>query len=58
MAIISMFYGIIISMYFFDNQQHKLPHIPIAIENANIEYLLLRQKITRHKLIKCVIVML
>ncbi|MDY0222878.1 MAG: DUF4160 domain-containing protein [Desulfobacterium sp.] len=27
MAIISMFYGIIISMYFFDNQQHKLPHI-------------------------------
>jgi hypothetical protein len=27
MAIISMFYGIIISMYYLDNKQHKLPHI-------------------------------
>ena len=27
MPVISMFYGIIISMYFFDNKQHKLPHI-------------------------------
>ena len=27
MAIISMFYGIIISIYFFDTQKHKLPHI-------------------------------
>jgi hypothetical protein len=27
MAIISMFYGIIISMYYLDNKQHNLPHI-------------------------------
>ncbi len=27
MPVISMFYGIIISMYSFDNKQHKLPHI-------------------------------
>ena len=27
MAVISMFYGIIISMYFMDNRRHKLPHI-------------------------------
>jgi hypothetical protein len=27
MPVISMFYGIIISMYFFDNKKHKLPHI-------------------------------
>ena len=27
MGVISMFYGIIISMYFFDNRQHKRPHI-------------------------------
>ena len=27
MAIISMFYGIIISMYFMDNRRHKAPHI-------------------------------
>ena len=24
-----MFYGIIISMYYFDNRQHKLPHIHV-----------------------------
>ena len=27
MPAISMFYGIIISMYFFDIKKHKLPHI-------------------------------
>jgi hypothetical protein len=27
MAIISMFYGIIVSMYYFDRRQHNLPHI-------------------------------
>ncbi len=27
MAVLSMFYGIIISMYYFDNRQHKLPHV-------------------------------
>ena len=27
MAILSMFYGLIISMYYGDNKQHKLPHI-------------------------------
>jgi len=33
MAIISMFYGIIISIYFFDNQQHKLPHIHVKYQD-------------------------
>jgi len=27
MPVISMFYGIIISLYFLDNQHHNLPHI-------------------------------
>jgi len=27
MATLSMFYGILISMYFRDNRQHNLPHI-------------------------------
>ena len=27
MPTISMFYGIIISLYFFDDERHKLPHI-------------------------------
>ena len=29
MAVISMFYGIIVSMYFFDNPRHHMPHIHI-----------------------------
>ena len=32
MAIISMFYGIIISMYYFDNRQHKIPHIHVKYQ--------------------------
>ncbi len=27
MPVISMFYGIIISLYFLDNKRHHLPHI-------------------------------
>ncbi len=27
MPVISMFYGILISMYYLDNKQHKMPHI-------------------------------
>lgn len=27
MPAISMFYGIIISLYFYDNERHNLPHI-------------------------------
>ena len=29
MPVISMFYGIIIRMFFMDNKEHKLPHIHI-----------------------------
>ena len=29
MAILSMFYGIIISMYYMDNRQHNVPHIHV-----------------------------
>lgn len=45
MPVISMFYGIIIQMYFFDTKQHHLPHIHaryqdysavFAIETAEI----------------------
>ena len=27
MPVISMFYGIVVLMYYFDNKQHKMPHI-------------------------------
>jgi len=33
MPVISMFYGIIISMYFFDNKHHKLPHIHVKYQD-------------------------
>lgn len=29
MPVISMFYGIIVRMFYFDNKEHKLPHIHI-----------------------------
>ena len=32
MAILSMFYGIIVSMYFFDNRKHHLPHIHVKYQ--------------------------
>ena len=32
MGIISMFYWIIISMYYLDNKQHNLPHIHVKYQ--------------------------
>ena len=29
MPVISMFYGIIVRMFFMDNKEHKLPHMHI-----------------------------
>ena len=29
MPVISMFYGIIVMMYYFDNKKHHLPHIHV-----------------------------
>lgn len=29
MPVISMFYGLIIRMYFFDTQKHQLPHVHV-----------------------------
>ncbi len=28
MPILSMFYGVVVRMYFFDDKQHHLPHVP------------------------------
>ena len=33
MPIISMFYGIIIRMFYFDNKEHHLPHIYIEYQD-------------------------
>ena len=32
MAVIAMFYGIIVSMYFFDNQRHHKPHVHVRYQ--------------------------
>ena len=34
MPIISMFYGIVISLYFYDNKQHNLPHIHVRYQDT------------------------
>jgi hypothetical protein len=33
MATLSMFYGLIISMFYGDNKQHKLPHIHVRFQD-------------------------
>jgi Domain of unknown function (DUF4160) len=35
MPVISMFYGIIIRMFFLDNKEHKLPHIHVEYAEHN-----------------------
>lgn len=32
MAIIAMFYGIIVSMYYFDRRRHHTPHIHVKYQ--------------------------
>ena len=36
MPVISMFYGIIVRMYYFDNQKHKLPHIHVEYQDYSV----------------------
>jgi uncharacterized protein with FMN-binding domain len=36
MAVIAMFYGIIISMYYFDTRQHHQPHIHVKYQNEEV----------------------
>ncbi len=33
MAVISMFFGIIVSMYYFDHRRHHLPHIHLKYQD-------------------------
>lgn len=36
MPAISMFYGIIVYLYFFDNKQHKTPHIHAKFQSDEV----------------------
>ena len=38
MPTISLFYGIIVSMYFLDNRQHKMPHIHVRYQDDEAVY--------------------
>ena len=38
MPVISMFYGIIITMYFLDTKQHNVPHIHVRYSGFNAVY--------------------
>jgi uncharacterized protein DUF4160 len=38
MPVISMFYGIIVSMYYLDTKQHKLPHIHVTYADHQAVY--------------------
>jgi hypothetical protein len=35
MAVISMFYGLIIYLYFSDNRRHHIPHIHVKYQDEN-----------------------
>jgi shikimate kinase len=36
MAVIAMFYGIIVSMYYFDTRKHRLPHVHIKYQEQEV----------------------
>jgi len=36
MAVIAMFYGIIVSMYYFDNRQHHVPHVHVKYSDQEV----------------------
>jgi hypothetical protein len=36
MPTISMFYGLIVCMYFIDNKQHKMPHIHVKYQEFEV----------------------
>jgi len=38
MPVISMFYGLIVSMYYLDTKQHKLPHIHVRYGEMEAVY--------------------
>ncbi|MBL7661469.1 DUF4160 domain-containing protein [bacterium] len=38
MPVISMFYGLIVTMYFLDTKKHNLPHIHVRYQNYEAVY--------------------
>ena len=50
MPAISMFYGIIIYLYFYDDERHKLPHIHAKYQGQDASFSILDGSILRGEL--------
>jgi len=36
MAVIAMFYGVIVSMYYLDNRRHHVPHLHVRYQDEEV----------------------
>jgi hypothetical protein len=50
MPVISMFYGLIVSMYFMDMRRHKLPHIHVRYQDQEAVFSLPEGRLLEGKL--------
>jgi hypothetical protein len=50
MPVISMFYGIVVRMFYFDNKQHNTPHIHIQYSGEHVIVSILTGKVLGGKL--------
>lgn len=50
MPTISMFYGIVIYLYFFDDERHKLPHIHAKYQDQDASFSILDGSILSGKI--------
>jgi hypothetical protein len=50
MPCISMFYGLLIYMYHFDNKQHKLPHIHVEYQDDKAIFIIASGEMMEGKL--------
>ncbi len=50
MPVISMFYGIIVMMYFIDNKKHKKPHLHVKYQDQEAVISIPEGKIKSNKL--------
>ena len=50
MPTLSMFYGIVIMMYYFDNKQHHLPHIHVRYAEFEAVFSIINSEMIEGKL--------
>ena len=50
MPILSMFYGIVVRMYFFDNKQHHTPHVHAECSGDEAVFAILTGEVLAGKL--------